>query len=67
MLGICEALEDVICQTVDHIRVVVAFFTVITRKIGAAVDVPFSLDRGILWVQGKLIGGIFYGPSYGFL
>ena len=45
---------------------VVVFSAVVTREVGALVYVPLSLDRGILGVKSKFVGGVFYGPSYGF-
>ena len=65
-LGVGEALQYIVRQAVDHVRVMVAFFTVVTGEVGTSVYMPFSLDRGVLGVKSKLISGIFHCLSYGF-
>src|ERR1044072_2706430 len=65
-LGIGKTLQDIIGQAVDHVRMVVAFSAVITGEVGTSVYMPLGLDGDVLWVEGKLVGGIFYCPSNGF-
>ena len=65
-LGVGEALQYIVGEAVDHIGMVVAFSTVVAGEISTSVYMPFSLDRGVLGVKGKFIGGVFHCPSYGF-